>query len=328
MPLWGYTDEANPRQMAQKIAAAADHGIDAFIFDWYWYNDGPFLQRCLDQGYLGARNRTRVKFALMWANHDWTDIHPRKLTEDPPQVLYPGEVSRKTFDQATAHIIERYFAQSSYWCIDGCPYFSIYDLPRLISGLGGIKAAAKALRHFRERTRKAGHRDLHLNLVLWQHGILAGERSLPVTPAMLAELGFDSITSYVWIHHVPLIPFPVVPYQEVLSQYLDYASKTAHRFRALPHYPNVTMGWDASPRTLQTDRHLDVGYPFMGAMGDNTPANFRKALKGIRSWLKDRPTNQRIFTINAWNEWTEGSYLLPDALSGNAYLEVIRDALG
>jgi hypothetical protein len=27
--------------MAQKIAAAADHGIDAFIFDWYYYDDGP-----------------------------------------------------------------------------------------------------------------------------------------------------------------------------------------------------------------------------------------------------------------------------------------------
>jgi len=29
----------------QKIDAAADHGIDAFIFDWYYYNDGLFLQR-------------------------------------------------------------------------------------------------------------------------------------------------------------------------------------------------------------------------------------------------------------------------------------------
>lgn len=50
LPLWGYTDEADPVQMGQKIAAAADHGIDAFIFDWYWYNDVPILQRALDEG--------------------------------------------------------------------------------------------------------------------------------------------------------------------------------------------------------------------------------------------------------------------------------------
>jgi len=47
IPLWGYTDESNPADMARKIAAAADHGIDAFIFDWYWFDDGPFLQRGL-----------------------------------------------------------------------------------------------------------------------------------------------------------------------------------------------------------------------------------------------------------------------------------------
>lgn len=38
VPPWGYADEADPGQMAQKIAAAADHGIDAFIFDRYWYD--------------------------------------------------------------------------------------------------------------------------------------------------------------------------------------------------------------------------------------------------------------------------------------------------
>ena len=45
VPLWGYEDESDPKVMAQKIDAAADHGIDAFIFDWYYYEDGPFLDR-------------------------------------------------------------------------------------------------------------------------------------------------------------------------------------------------------------------------------------------------------------------------------------------
>ena len=78
-PLWGYTDESDPKVMAQKIDAAADHGIDAFIFDWYYYNDGPFLERGLEKGFLAAPNNRRLKFALMWANHDWLEIQPRKL---------------------------------------------------------------------------------------------------------------------------------------------------------------------------------------------------------------------------------------------------------
>lgn len=65
VPLWGYTDESDPKAMAQKIDAAADHGIGAFIFDWYYYDDGPFLERPIDIGFLQATNNSRIKFAFM-----------------------------------------------------------------------------------------------------------------------------------------------------------------------------------------------------------------------------------------------------------------------
>lgn len=39
VPLWGYTDEKDPGQeMARKIEAAASHGIDVMLFDWYRYD--------------------------------------------------------------------------------------------------------------------------------------------------------------------------------------------------------------------------------------------------------------------------------------------------
>ena len=87
VPLWGYADESDPKVMEQKIAAAADHGIDAFIFDWYYYNDGPFLDRPIDIGFLKARNNARLKFAFMWANHDWLEIQPYKRGTRPEAPL-------------------------------------------------------------------------------------------------------------------------------------------------------------------------------------------------------------------------------------------------
>ena len=92
IPLWGFTDEKDPKVMEQKIKAASDYGIDCFIFDWYMYEDGPFLNRCIDEGFLKAKNVDKIKFALMWANHDWVEIHP--YTRGTKQkLLYPGKVS-------------------------------------------------------------------------------------------------------------------------------------------------------------------------------------------------------------------------------------------
>jgi hypothetical protein len=58
VPLWGYEDESDPAVFARKIDEGADHGIDCFLFDWYWYDDGPFLNRALERGFMQAGNTT------------------------------------------------------------------------------------------------------------------------------------------------------------------------------------------------------------------------------------------------------------------------------
>ncbi|MBE0698379.1 MAG: glycoside hydrolase family 99-like domain-containing protein, partial [Anaerolineaceae bacterium] len=125
VPQWGYEDESDPEVMAKKIAAAAEHGLSAFIFDWYWYNDGPFLERALEKGFLGAANNRDLKFSMMWANHNWVDLHPAKAYEcrmRDHRLLYPGPVTRATFDTVVTYTIETYFKHPSYWLIDGAPY--------------------------------------------------------------------------------------------------------------------------------------------------------------------------------------------------------------
>lgn len=321
-PLWGYEDEADPRVFARKIDAAADHGLTHFIFDWYYYDDGPFLNRGLDEGYLRAANNSRLKFCLMWANHDWVNIHPAKLKVKPP-LLYPGAVTLKTFEAITDLVVSKYFRHPSHWMIDGKPYFSVYELFKLVESLGGVGATRKALDGFRRRTRAAGFSDLHLNAVVWGVKVLPGEQAVKNPRELLAALGFDSITSYVWVHHVRLATFPETPYATV-------AGEAARNWRSivaehqLPYHPNVTMGWDASPRTEQSGAFTNAGYPFMPMMAGNTPAAFRRSLEAVKGFLDSRPGQPKICNLNAWNEWTEGSYLEPDTEHGMAYLEAVR----
>ncbi|MBQ8689856.1 MAG: hypothetical protein IJ515_05795 [Clostridia bacterium] len=43
--------------MEMEINCAYNHGINVFIYDWYWYDNRPFLENCLNDGYLKAKNK-------------------------------------------------------------------------------------------------------------------------------------------------------------------------------------------------------------------------------------------------------------------------------
>ncbi len=326
VPLWGYEDESDPRVMAKKIDAAADHGIDAFIFDWYHYNDGPFLDRTINEGFLKASNNGRIRFGLMWANHDWIgNLFPYKKGE-PQDVLYPGAVTPENFDRICDHVIRDYFSHPSYWKIDGKPYFSYYDLTRLLEGFGSMEATRAGLDRFRAKAKAAGHPGLHLNAVVWGRPNLPGEK-VPADPAGLVRgLGFDSVTSYVWIHHAEM-PGQVTDYDFMRDRYFEYWNEADATFD-VPYIPNVTMGWDPSPRCDQSDPLVPSGYPFTNTIGGNTPERFGKALAMTRDRLLAQASGPRILNINCWNEWTEGSYLEPDTIHGMQYLEAVKQVSG
>lgn len=320
VPLWDYQDESDPQVMAQKIAAAADHGIDTFIFDWYHYDDGPFLDRPIDKGFLKATNNSRIKFSLMWANHDWVDLHPYKKGT-PQKVIFPGKVSPANFAKIGEHLIRDYFHHPSYWRIDGKPYFSYYDLSKLLESFGSVEAARAGLDAFRAHAKASGLPGLHLNGVAWGTPILPGEQVPLNTAKLVKDLGFDSVTSYVWIHHAAL-PHQATDYNEVRDGYFKYWDKAVAMF-SMPYIPNVSMGWDPSPRCDQSDKLDNSGYPFTNTIKDNTPEHFRTALEMAKERLL-KQSGPRILNINCWNEWTEGSYLEPDTIHGMKYLEAVK----
>ncbi len=326
VPLWGYTDESKPEVMEQKIAAAADHGLTAFIFDWYWYEGGPYLHGGLDNGFLNAKNNDRLKFSIMWANHDWLDIQPSQRSR-PANILAKGAVSPKIFRDATDHMIKNYFPHPSYWRVNGGLYVSFYDLTALMAGFGGVEQTRAELDAFRERVRAAGLGELNINAVVWGQPVLPGEKVVPDILDLLDKLGFDSIASYVWVHHQPLNVFPKQSYTAMRDASVIDAEKFIAKYKQ-PYYPNVTMGWDSSPRTIQSDVFENVGYPYTPVLDGNTPEAFREALQKFKD-LVDRTHGQpKILSVNAWNEWTEGSYLEPDTVYGMGYLEAIRDVFG
>jgi hypothetical protein len=316
VPAWGETDESDPACASRIVEAALDHGISGFVVDWYWYDNQPFLNGFLDRGLLNAGRLGEFRFALMWANHDWTDLYP--AAHPGPATLLPAPNTRYHAERAFAHVAERYLSHPSYWKPDGVPYFSIYNLPDLIRGLGGLSETRALLDAFRRRAERDGLGGLHLNGVV--------NSSIDDPPSVLKALGCDSATHYTWWHHSGArFSHPATSYRTAMEDARrTWAQMTAEL--PCPYLPNVTVGWDPSPRTVEWEMDSEAGYPFTTVFADTTPDVYREALTEALE-LARRSARPPAVLINAWNEWSEGSYLEPDQRYGFGYLEATAAAL-
>ena len=311
-PLWGYVNEANPDVMRMQIDAAADHGVNVFIYDWYWYDRRPFLENCLNDGFLKAPNKDRMKFYLMWANHDAVALWDKRNSWDGNTVIWQGSQTENEFRRAMKRVIDKYFHEPNYYTIDGKPVFMIYDVPKLVKGLGGIDNTKKALDWFRNETIASGLPGLHLQFVMWNERAtnlsgVDGQKDMPASE--FGSLGFDSCTHYQFVHFTNIDR----KYPEVLED----VKKEWDKLSRLPitYFPHVSVGWDNNPR-------FNEFRP--GVLTDNTPENIEKALIAAKAYADAHPEQPPLITVNSWNEWTESSYLEPDDLYGYGYLDAIK----
>ena len=314
VPLWGYQDETDPVVMEEKISAAVTHGINVMIFDWYWYDNKPFLEDALDKGFLKARNCNAMRFSLMWANHDHSSyLDPSN--PDKSKIYWYGGVDRKIFEGMVDHIIKDYFKQPNYYKINGEPVFSIYELSTFIKGIGGAEKAKAALDYFREKTKAAGFPDLHLQAILWGN-IPSTLKDVPGDPiqtqsATLEYFGFKSMTNYQWCHFVR----PSGDYMAWGEKAMEKWAEWETTFK-IPYCPHVSIGWDSNPRFPDKLQDLIV---------NNKPEYFKMFLEKAKEYIDKHPNQPRLITINAWNEWAEGSYLEPDVTHGMSYLEAVKE---
>lgn len=313
-PLWGYVNEADPYVMEMQINAAADHGVNVFIYDWYWYDKRPFLENCLNNGYLKARNNDRVKFYLMWANHDVNHTWDIRLSHMQDTIIWDASVDRPEFERIANRLITEYFKHPSYYTIDGKPVFMIYDLANLMKGLGGANATKDAFEWFRNRAIEEGLPGLHLQLTIWSEmnfnlsGVDGGNEA--TTSEIVTLLGFDSLSHYQFVHFTNIDR----DYDDIMKDVVQEWQRIDQTYD-IPYFPHISIGWDNNPR-FQEFRP--------GIVRQNTPDNVQKALQLAKQYADTHPGQQPLITINSWNEWTETSYLQPDDLYGYGYLEAVK----
>lgn len=319
-PLWGYEDEADPAVMEKKIAAAAGHGIDNFMFDFYFFEDGPYRERCLNEGFLKASNCNDIHFSIMWANHDHIYAHPGSFWK-PTEAVWKGTVTTETFRKCTEYCIRHYFPQPNYLRINGALHFAIYRPWNMIREMGGTEIFKQEMEAFRRRVENAGLGKLHLDLPAagftdWEH--------IENANAILTELGADSSFEYGWGYKDQ---FPAYEYEEWAEKNIRNQGRFLEKL-SVPYNPVVMPGWDSSPRTVQSDMFEPVGYPFSPVITGSSPEKFERALRRVAELADSCGKAGPLLNLSCWNEWTEGAYLEPDSEAGYGYLEAVRKVFG
>jgi hypothetical protein len=312
-PLWGYELDNNPKVVEKWIDVATDHGVNVFVYDWYWYNEGPFLESALNDGFLKAANREKMQFYIMWANHDvkynYWNYHRYK---DNTDILWNAKVDWKNYKIIVDRVINQYFKQPNYFKINGEPVFSIFSVNKLVESFGNSTAEArKALDYFREEVKKAGFPGLHIQ---WNQG---GGSVMSAAEAgrfsnSVKEMGFNSVAMY----NMGGMEEDYIRYGTNSIRIREQMDSTL----SVPVFPCASIGWDDTPRFPAKGIHDVVHY-------NNTPQSFAALLARAKKYADSHPEQPKLITINAWNEWVEGSYLLPDMLNGFGYLEAVKEVI-
>jgi len=316
-PSWGYFDESDPKWAAREIDLAADHGITVFLYDWYWYGGVKNMEEALENGFLLATNRSRMKFALMWANHDRRDQFCPEFGT-PRTVWLPSRHSPHDLARMVDYCIARYFRQPNYWRVNGELFFSVFDAEKFVKQLGGPQETRALLKEMDARLRKANLPPMHWNAMV----------SSPAAAALMEQAGFRSTSRYNVITARKVRPDFTERYEDVMDAHrAHWEAMTAS---PLVNLPVVTMGWDSTPRCRPEVAwpFKKSEYPYGPVVVGNTPERFEELLRDAARHVERDPRKPFGVLINAWNEWTEGGYLLPEERTGTAYLEAIQKTFG
>ena len=320
VPLWGYEMDDDPRVMEKWIDAATDHGVNVFIFDWYWFDGGPFLESSINNGFLQASNNEKMHFYLMWANHDVKKNYWNHYKYDSDSLLWNGSVDMENYRILVDRAIRQYFHKPNYFKIDGEPVFSIFNFHKFVEDCEGLDGAKEALEYFRDETIKAGFPGLHVQIIAFggnekNPGILRHDLSEGKSNSELVSyLGVNSVTKYNWGQ------------AEGLEDYIVWGEQAMKR-RAnwdealdIPYVPNVSIGWDDTPRFPAKGQSHVIHYI-------KSPKSFAAYLRKARVYLDEHPDQIKLITLFSWNEWVEGGYLLPDMRWDYGYLEAVEKVM-
>lgn len=305
----GFYDLRLTETRAAQAALARQYGVSGFCYYHYWFTGNRILERPVND--MVALGEPNFPFCLCWANENWT----RTWDGRSGQVLLGQNYSDED-DLQHINALIPYFSDSRYIRVGGLPLFLVYRTELMPN-------PRRTAEIWRKAAQRAGLGDLFLVRV---ESFVEG-----VDPQ---SVGFDAALEFApdwrrsgriyyskWqrlLSHLGLFPkgyfeHRFADYRKMVELMLEKPNPPYPWFRC------VTPGFDNSARR-KTDATIFI---------NGTPEHYQGWLAEIarRVLANDRPDDQKLVFINAWNEWAEGNHLEPDQKWGHAYLQATHRAL-
>lgn len=309
LPLWGQEMDNDPAVVEKWIQTALKYGVNTFVYDWYWFDHYPYLESALNDGFLKAPSNRKMEFFIMWANHDvkhnYWNWH--KWGEDD-SILWEGAIDPSDWPVIVRRIIDNYFHLPNYVKIDGKPVFAIFSAENFIKSFGTGEKALEAMEYLRSEVCRAGFPGLHYMMMdgsmpsFKEKNVAKMDDSMFLRPDSKTSYNMGGFDPDYLVHNEK-----AVERRNAWAEYLD-----------IPVFPTVSIGWDDTPRFPEKGEN-DV------TRWHHTPEVFATYLRIAKDYADVHSDEQpRFVFINAWNEWVEGSYLLPDRLNGFSWLESVE----
>ena len=164
---------------------------------------------------------------------------------------------------------------------------------RLVEGFGSVEATRDGAGAISRERSEGGRacRDLHLNAVVWGEQILPGEKQPADVNELLATRSASTrVTSYVWIHHVPLQRLPDGPLRGVSRRVRGgFRQRSADQLPAAL-FPERHHGLGLQPADRPVRRATKtLGYPFMPDPGGQHPGGVREGAARREGVPRRRP---------------------------------------
>ncbi len=305
----GYYDLRVSEVREQQAEMAREAGIEGFCYWHYWFAGRRLLDRVFSE--VLETGKPDFPFCLCWANHSWyrKTWDPTKPDKLLIEQTYPGE--KDYIDHFYAMLPA--FRDKRYLKVNGKLLFGLFSAKdiskeqcQLFTSIWNELALQNGLEGF-QFFGFTYESKLYDEIIAKGFNFMAPEHSLE----MRRTVGrFRHLLKA--IHRRTLgKPSELYDYNE----YVDFVLKNLNPTRM--EYPVIMPNFDHSPRSG------NLGY----ILQNSTPEKWGSFCNKVFDFYKDRPHEENIIFLKAWNEWGEGNHLEPDLKYGLGFLTELKKAL-